>query len=71
MDLMSPTEPIYWGGAHLDGNYPLSIPLDGQGPNITSVNFGLVGCRQSVPHLKRLLGHQPTSLKHLERAVGV
>jgi diacylglycerol O-acyltransferase / wax synthase len=72
-----PTEPIYWGGARMDGNYPLSIPLDGQALNITLVNnadnmdFGLVGCRRSVPHLQRLLGHLETSLKDLERAVGV
>ena len=72
-----PTESIYWGGARMDGNYPLSIPLDGQALNITVANnagnmdFGLVGCRRSVPHLQRLLGHLETSLKDLERAVGV
>ncbi|MGH3634680.1 MAG: WS/DGAT/MGAT family O-acyltransferase, partial [Mycobacterium sp.] len=72
-----PTEPMYWGGARLDGNYPMSIALDGQALNITVVNnadkldFGLVGCRRSVPHLQRLLGHLETSLKDLERAVGV
>ncbi|WP_374023788.1 wax ester/triacylglycerol synthase family O-acyltransferase [Mycobacterium sp. HNNTM2301] len=72
-----PSEPLYWRGARLDGNYPLSIPLDGQAVNITVTNnadnldFGLVGCRRSVPHLQRLLGHLETSLKDLERAVGV
>jgi diacylglycerol O-acyltransferase / wax synthase len=72
-----PTEPMYWGGARLDGNYPLSIALDGQALNITVVNnacnidFGLVGCRRSVPHLQQLLGHLETSLKDLERAAGV
>jgi WS/DGAT/MGAT family acyltransferase len=71
-----PTEPMYWAGARLDGNYPLSIALDGQALNITLVNnadnidFGLVGCRRSVPHLQRLLGHLESSLKDLERAVG-
>jgi diacylglycerol O-acyltransferase / wax synthase len=45
--------------------------------NITLVNnagnldFGLVGCRRSVPHLQRILGHLEDSLKELERAVGV
>lgn len=68
-------EPLYWNGARLDGNYPLSIPLDGQALNITMatnaehLDFGLVGCRRSVPHLQRLLGHLETSLKDLERAV--
>jgi WS/DGAT/MGAT family acyltransferase len=69
-------EPRYWRGARLDGNYPLSIALDGQAVNITVTNnadnldFGLVGCRRSVPHLQRLLGHLETSLKDLELAVG-
>ena len=71
------TEPLYWRGARLDGNYPLSIVLEGQAVNITVTNnadnldFGVVGCRRSVPHLQRLLGHLETSLKDLERAVGV
>lgn len=71
------TEPMYWRGARLDGNYPLSIALEGQAVNITVTNnannldFGLVGCRRSVPHLQRLLEHLETSLKDLERAVGV
>lgn len=70
-------ETMYWRGARMDGNYPLSIALDGQALNITLTNnadnldFGLVGCRRSVPHLQRLLGHLETSLKDLERAVGV
>jgi WS/DGAT/MGAT family acyltransferase len=70
-------EPMYWRGARMDGNYPLSIALDGQALNITLTNnadnldFGLVGCRHSVPHLQRLLGHLETALTDLERAVGV
>jgi diacylglycerol O-acyltransferase len=70
-------EPMYWNGARLDGNYPLSIPLDGQAVNITLTNnadnldFGLVGARGSVPHMQRLLSHLEDSLKELERAVGV
>jgi diacylglycerol O-acyltransferase len=69
-------QPLYWRGARMVGNYPLSIPLDGQAMNITvttnaeNLDFGLVGCRRSVPHLQRMLGHLDTSLKDLERAVG-
>ncbi len=72
-----PTQPMYCGGARLDGNYPLSIVLDGQALNITlasnagNLDFGLVGCRRSVPHLQRLLAHLESSLKDLERAAGV
>ncbi len=70
-------EPMYWNGARLDGNYPLSIALDGQALNITLTNnadnldFGLVGCRRSVPHLQRLLMHLENSLTDLEKAVAV
>ncbi|MDD4865879.1 MAG: wax ester/triacylglycerol synthase family O-acyltransferase [Mycobacterium sp.] len=70
------SQPLYWRRARLDGNYPLSIPLDGLAANITVTNnadnldFGLVGCRRSVPHLQRLLAHLETSLKDLERSVG-
>lgn len=69
-------EPLYWNGARLDGNYPLSIALDGQAMNITlsnnadNLDFGLVGCRRSVPSLQRMLGHLEDSLAGLERAVG-
>lgn len=68
------SRPMYWQGARLDGNYPLSIALDGQALNITLTNnaenldFGLVGCRRSVPHLQRLLGHLEDSLTALEKA---
>jgi diacylglycerol O-acyltransferase / wax synthase len=72
-----PQQQMYYGGARLDGSYPLSAILDGQALNITLVSnadkldFGLVGCRRSVPHLQRLLTHLESSLKDLERAVGV
>ncbi|OBG19587.1 wax ester/triacylglycerol synthase family O-acyltransferase [Mycobacterium sp. 852002-51057_SCH5723018] len=72
-----PHEQMYCGGARLDGNYPLSIAMDGQALNITlvsnagNIDFGLVGCRRSVPHLQRLLAHLESSLKDLEAAVGV
>lgn len=70
-----PTEPLYWNGARLSGMYPLSIPLDGQAMNITltsyagQLQFGIVGCRRSVPSLQRLLGHLEESLQGLEEAV--
>ncbi|MET7770364.1 wax ester/triacylglycerol synthase family O-acyltransferase [Nocardia sp. NPDC005366] len=65
-------EPLYWNGARLDAGYPMSIPLDGQAANITlttngaNLDFGIVGCRRSVPHLDRILGHLENSLTALE-----
>lgn len=72
-----PRSPLYYNGARLDGLYPLSIPFDGQALNITCTSysdalaFGLTGCRRSVPHLQRLLGHLDDELQLLETAAGV
>lgn len=71
-----PREQLYWNGAALDGIYPASIVLDGQAVNVTltsrdqHLDFGIVGCRRSVPHLQRLLTHLETSLAELERSWG-
>ncbi|UQX88497.1 wax ester/triacylglycerol synthase family O-acyltransferase [Jatrophihabitans telluris] len=70
-----PRRPLYLNGARLDGMYPLSIPFDGQALNITCTSyasemaFGLTGCRRTVPHLQRLLGHLDRALTDLELAV--
>jgi diacylglycerol O-acyltransferase len=69
-----PREPLYLNGARLDGIYPLSIPLAGQALNITvtsyvdNMEFGLIGCRRSVPHLQRLLVHLDDALAELVKA---
>jgi WS/DGAT/MGAT family acyltransferase len=71
-----PREPLHWNGARLDGTYPLSVAMNGQALNITlagnadNLDFGVVGCRRSVPHLQRLLEHLEAALKDLEQAVG-
>lgn len=71
-----PRKQLYWNGAALDGLYPASIVLDGQAVNVTltsrdkHLDFGIVGCRRSVPHLQRLLTHLESSLAELERAWG-
>jgi hypothetical protein len=68
---------LYFIRARLVGNYPMSLALDGQALNVTltssaeSLDFRLVGCRRSAPHLQRVLSHLETSLKELERAVGL
>jgi WS/DGAT/MGAT family acyltransferase len=71
-----PTQPLYWNGARLQGVYPLSIPFTGQALNVTvtsyagSMEFGLIGCRRSVPHLQRLLTHLDDSLAELAKVTG-
>lgn len=70
-----PRSTLYWNGARMQGVYPLSIPYEGLALNITvtsyagSLEFGLIGCRRSVPHLQRLLVHLDDSLAELEKAV--
>lgn len=69
-----PRSPLYWNGAHLDGMYPLSIPTVGQALNITvtsyvdSLQFGLTGCRRTLPHLQQLLSGLEEGLSGLEAA---
>lgn len=64
--------PLYWNRSRLLGMYPASIVLNGQALNISvtsydhHLHFGLVGCRRTVPHLQRLLGHLESSLTELE-----
>jgi diacylglycerol O-acyltransferase len=72
-----PRSPLYWNGARLDAVYPLSIPVDGQGLNITCtsnddiISFGITGCRRTVPHLHTLTAHLGHELDALEHAVGL
>jgi diacylglycerol O-acyltransferase len=72
-----PKKTMYLNGAKMVGTYPLSIPINGMALNITcnsyvdDMEFGLTGCRRSVPHLQRLLTHLDDELGHLEKAVGV
>jgi diacylglycerol O-acyltransferase len=72
-----PAEALYFNGARLQGLYPLSIPTHGQALNITvtsyagQLQFGLTGCRRSVPRLQRLLVHLDDALADLEKALGV
>ena len=72
-----PKVPHYYNGAELVGMYPLSIPIHGMGLNITctsyagKMNFGLTGCRRTVPRLQLLLTHLDHELDALEKAAGV
>ncbi|MGH8517333.1 MAG: WS/DGAT/MGAT family O-acyltransferase [Panacagrimonas sp.] len=67
-----PRHTLYWNGATLEGMYPVSIPVDGMALNITLVsyadqlNFGLIACRRSVPHVQRMLEYLEQGLVELE-----
>ena len=72
-----PKVPQYLNGARMVGTYPLSIPINGMALNITcnsyadDMDFGLTGCRRSVPHLQHLLTYLDDELGALEKAAGV
>jgi hypothetical protein len=69
-----PRSTLYWNGARAVGWYPVSIPTEGNAVNITvvsyadNIEFGLIGCRRSIPHLQRLLDDLEESLRELESA---
>lgn len=64
--------PRYWNGALIEGIYPVSIVMDGVALNITltsyagNLEFGLIGCQRTVPHLQRLLLYLEDGLAELE-----
>ena len=72
-----PRQPMYWNGARLDGLYPVSIPFDGFAVNFTVVSnnqnldFGIVACRHSVPHVQRFIDYMDEALVELEQAAGI
>lgn len=72
-----PKEPLYWNGARLTGMYPVSIALDRIALNITltsycdSLEFGLIGCRRTLPSMQRLLDYLENGIRELEIAAGI
>lgn len=64
----------YFDGARLEASYPVSIPVHGQAVNITclsyadTLNFGIVGCRDTQPHLQRLAVYLGEALAEFEAA---
>jgi diacylglycerol O-acyltransferase len=70
-------EPLYWGGARLEGMYPLAPTLRGQALNIglfsraEELDFGIAGSAAAIPDPENLIGNLETALKDLEIAVGL
>jgi len=68
-----PPEPLYLNGSRLDSLSPLSLLLHGNALNITCVsyagtlNFGLTGARDTLPHLQRLAIYMGEALDEIER----
>ncbi|WP_150911959.1 WS/DGAT/MGAT family O-acyltransferase [Marinobacter halotolerans] len=72
-----PKEPSYWNGAKLEGMYPVSIAMDRIALNMTltsycdQIEFGLIGCRRTLPSLQRMLDYLEEGLAELEAAWGL
>jgi diacylglycerol O-acyltransferase len=72
-----PREQMYWNGARLDGLYPVNMPFHGFALSITLVSnnknldFGIVACRRSMPHVQRLIDYMEEALVELEEAAGI
>jgi len=74
-NIPGPREKLYWNGAPLLASYPASAVFHGFALNITFVSyddnldFGIMGCRQTVPHMQRLVDYLEQSLAELEAIV--
>lgn len=72
-----PSKPLYWNGAKLEGMYPVSIALNQIALNITltsycdQLEFGIIGCRRTLPSMQRLLDYFENGLKDLEVSAGL
>lgn len=69
-----PRQRLYWQGCELQGLYPVGLIMDGVALNITvvarhdAVDFGLLGCRRTLPRLQRLLQFLEDGITELEAA---
>ncbi len=72
-----PDFPLYLAGAELVAGFPLGPVMDGAGLNITVMsyrgvlNWGLMACAETVPHLADLASYIPDALAELAEAMGV
>lgn len=72
-----PREQCYWNGARLEHMFPVSAIVNHMALNITIIRyqdkleFGVVGCRRTLPSLQRLLTHMEQALEALEQALGM
>jgi diacylglycerol O-acyltransferase len=72
-----PRETSFWNGAQLEHNFPVSAIVNHMALNITLISyhdkleFGVLGCRRTLPSLQRLLNHMEQELEELEVVVGL
>ena len=67
-----PRDALYLRGSRMEASYPVSIVTHSQALNITlqsyagTLNFGFIGCRDTLPHLQRLAVYTGEALDELE-----
>ena len=72
-----PKEQCYWNGAQLEHMFPVSAIVNHMALNITLISyldrleFGVVGCRRTLPSLQRLLNHMEQELEALEQRLDI
>ena len=72
-----PREPQYWNGALLEHMFPVSAIVNHMALNITIISyhdrleFGVLGCRRTLPSIQRLLTYIEYGLEELELALGI
>ncbi len=67
-----PRETLFIGGAEMLANYPVSLVWHGYPVNITvqsyrdNLDIGIIACRDTVPHVQRMLDYFEAALAALE-----
>ena len=70
-----PDKPLYFRGAELLANYPVSVVTHGQAINITcqsyagTMAFGFTGCHSTLPHMQRIAVYTGEAFEELERLI--
>jgi hypothetical protein len=66
---------LYCNGSRLDAVFPISLLTHGNALNVTcisyadTINFGLTGARDSVPHLQRMAVYMGDALGELREVL--
>jgi diacylglycerol O-acyltransferase / wax synthase len=69
-----PQDVLYLRGCRMEASFPVSLVTHSQALNITlqsyasTLNFGFIGCRDTLPHLQRLAVYTGEALDELEDA---
>lgn len=71
-----PEDVLYLRGSRMEASYPVSLVAHSQALNVTlqsyagTLNFGFIGCRDTLPHLQRLAVYTGEALDQLAAADG-